>query len=365
MRAIVLFISLQALACSSDDDLSANGDRSRSDASVESDAGGSNGGNTGDGGCSRVELADFELSLEDDVSVRYGAAVTPRIAFTFSMLEILFERYSPEPDVGVFQLGGDRPDGNYGSCAHCVVIPGIAPEYAYFADRGTLRVEADPYRRRLKAKLQNVRLVEVDVSLETRSSMPVPNGKCIELDDVEVDAIFPREGWSCAPEKFSDGEHCDCECGASDPDCEVLDCAPDDSSCPAPLPVADCGATDVCRWGLQTMTTRCYETCAWGASSCSSGACLFDNGLYGAEVCGSGEDEVSAAMLGEQCAERPFMRPCAVSGGSALGYCDVDMRCRPVCENDTDCASEPGTTCYAFFTDRSFGYCALPQPEDG
>src|SRR5262249_1964957 len=154
--------------------------------------------------------------------VRYGADITPRIANTFSQLEILFERYSPEPDVGTFELGGDGPDGNYGGCAHCVAIAGIAPEYAYFADRRTLLTEANPYMRRLKAKSQDLRLVEVNVSLETRASTPVEGGKCIEVEDLEIDAIFPREGWTCPKEKFADGERCDCECGSGDPDCDVF-----------------------------------------------------------------------------------------------------------------------------------------------
>lgn len=317
-------------------------------------------------GCTRIEVGDFELSLEDDVSVRYGADVTPRIERTFSLLEILFERYSPEPDVGTFELGGDGPDGNYGGCAHCVSVPGIAPEYAYFADRGTLVIEANPYLRRLKAKIQNLRLVEVRVSLETRESTPIEDGKCLEVDDLEIDAIFPREGWTCAAEKFADGASCDCECGASDPDCEMVFCAPEDTSCPEPLPVADCSATAVCRFGLASQSTRCYETCSWGETACASGACLFDTGLYNAEVCGRGEDEVSSALLGQQCEERPFVRPCNVVGGHAQGYCDFDGTCRPLCEEESDCAGEVGTTCQPFLLDRPLGYCALPiSSEEG
>src|SRR5262245_18980069 len=115
------------------------------------DAGGGRADASADAGadsrCTKIDVAEFQLSLEDDVSVRYGADVTPRIANTFSLLELLFERYSPEPDIGTFELGGYGPDGNFGRCAHCVAIPGIAPVYAYFADRGTLVVEANSYMR--------------------------------------------------------------------------------------------------------------------------------------------------------------------------------------------------------------------------
>src|SRR5688572_27540704 len=103
MRAHVLLVSLFVLACTDDADPSASGSDGghHPDASDETDAG------QGGGECTRVELADFELTLEDDVSTRYGAALTPRIDRTLSVLEILFERYSPEPDVGTFELGGD------------------------------------------------------------------------------------------------------------------------------------------------------------------------------------------------------------------------------------------------------------------
>jgi hypothetical protein len=366
------------LACNDDaedpSDRGGAGDGGRPDASGhDSDAGRGDAGSMSDAGegddddedggaplgCMRAAVGDFELALADDVSIRYGAELTPRIEKTFSVLDVLFERYVPGPGLGTFELGGDGPDGNYGGCAHCLAIAGLAPEYAYFADRGTLVLEADPYLRRLKAKISNLRLVEVEVSLETRASTPIDGGKCIEIDDLEVDAVFPGEGWTCAEERFADGASCDCECGASDPDCEIFFCAPEDTSCPQPLPVADCGATDVCRFGLATETTRCYETCAWGTTACTTGACLFDTGLYGAEVCASGEDEVSSAMLGEQCSERPFTRPCHVVAGHAQGYCDFDRQCRPVCDEDTDCAGELGTSCQPFFTDQPFGYCAL------
>lgn len=392
MRPLALLAcSLLVLACSDDDaDPTMDGggarrpapdassmtpDASRGDAGRAPDAGGQVEQDAGkrpdaradsgsNSGCAQLELDDFQLSLEDDVSVRYAAEVTPRIDKTLSLLEILFERYVPGPDTGTFELGGDGPDGNYGGCAHCVAIPGIAPEYAYFADRGTLVIEADPYARRLKAKIQNLRLVEVTVSLETRGSTPIQGGKCVEVDDVEIDAIFPREGWTCDEEKFADGAQCDCECGSSDPDCDIFICPPEDPACPEPLPVADCGAEAVCRFGVATLTTRCYETCTWGDTACASGACLFDYGLYTAEVCASGEDEISSAKVGEQCAERAFTRPCNVVDGFAQGYCDYDGRCRPVCETNADCAGQAGTTCQSFFTDRKFGYCALPQSSE-
>ena len=78
---------------------------------------------------------------------------------------------------------------------------------------------------------------------------------------------------------------------------------------PEPLPVADCGATDMCRWGLATESTRCYETCTWGETACTSGACIFDTGLYSAEVCASGEDEVASRHARRAMRRTPLHAP--------------------------------------------------------
>lgn len=45
------------------------------------------------------------------------------------------------------------------------------------------------------------------------------------------DYAFPPEDWTCSPEKYADGERCDCGCGATDPDC-VLDLTLPTRGCP-------------------------------------------------------------------------------------------------------------------------------------
>ncbi len=50
------------------------------------------------------------------------------------------------------------------------------------------------------------------------------------------DYAFAPEDWTCSPDKYADGERCDCGCGATDPDC-VLDLT---------LPTRGCPGTDIC-----------------------------------------------------------------------------------------------------------------------
>jgi hypothetical protein len=320
----------------------------------------------GTSGCVQASASDILFEFGDDVSIHYRAPLTPIVPDTGSRMEIFFERYVPGPDIGTFELGSG-PDANYGTCHHCVVIPTLSADRVYFADRGTFELTADPYERRLRGSLANVRFIESMVNLETRASTPIEGGRCIEIADLQLDEAFPFEGWTCDLALFGDTEACNCECGSFDPDCTRFFCEPGDPECPAPLPLADCDEGDVCGGllsgigdgpiGFEPLPTRCFETCTWGETACESGACLFETGLHAAEVCGIGEDEVSAARVGEMCARRPFMRPCNVVGGFAQGYCDGESVCQPLCERDRDCTG--GTTCQPLF--GTLGYCAFPE----
>jgi hypothetical protein len=339
------------------------GDRDAGDPSVDA------GADADTSGCTQAMLGELTLDFGDDVSIHYRAGLTPIVPDTGSRIEIFFERYVPGPDVGTFELGGDGPDGNFGTCRHCVVIPTLVGERVYYADRGTLELTADPYKRRLRGRLVNARFVESMVNGETRESTPIEGGRCIELADAQFDAAFPLDGWTCDEDQFADTEACDCECGSWDPDCERFFCAPGDPECPEPLPLADCGEGDICGTllaslgsgpiGGDPLPTRCFETCDWGTTACATGACLYDTGQYGADVCAIGEDEVSGAAVGDECPPRPFMRPCGVVGGFAQGYCDLASICRPLCERDRDCPA--GTMCQPLFIDGTRGYCTVPE----
>jgi hypothetical protein len=51
--------------------------------------------------------------------------------------------------------------------------------------------------------------------------------------------LAPVDGWHCLPSRYDDGESCDCNCGAPDPDCETTN---DSSDCPAGEVCGDAGA---------------------------------------------------------------------------------------------------------------------------
>jgi hypothetical protein len=67
------------------------------------------------------------------------------------------------------------------------------------------------------------------------------HGVCVALDTCSCSTGYSgaecevAEGWSCSPAYYNDGEYCDCECGAYDPDC-------DDPG----LPINGCLAEETC-----------------------------------------------------------------------------------------------------------------------
>ncbi len=316
--------------------------------------------------CTQIEVSpDWAIAGQDDVSIAYRSVISPILDNQFGLLTLLFERYNPGPDVGTFELGTGQDD-NYGTCAHCVVLPGPDPTRAYFADRGTLELRADPYRRRLEASLTNVRLVEVEVDGFTRASTPIPDGNCVEVPDIEISALFPRPGWNCPLSQYDDGELCHCECGAIDPDCNpTSDCFPLDPDCPTPepLPVAECSGEQVCNFDPELETTACTETCDWaGRTPCAQGTCIFDTG-FDADLCIDSDNRLDEATIGQPCRVSNFQKFCNVDNGFALGYCGPNDVCRSVCDDDAQC-TEPDHTCRRFVGLEGLGYCG-PEPEDG
>ncbi|MFO0686849.1 MAG: PPC domain-containing protein [Sandaracinus sp.] len=77
--------------------------------------------------------------------------------------------------------------------------------------------------------------------------------RCFHLfSDTGLGHCAPRfpAAWTCAPESFGDGAHCDCGCGAHDPDCELAGTTP-----------RGCAAGDVCVADV-CATPPANETCA-------------------------------------------------------------------------------------------------------
>lgn len=361
MRPLLLLVAL-ACACGDDDESIDAGADARVDANVPDTPSDATDAPDAPEGCLVTSASAWGLEIADDVSVGFRASLTPPTEG--DRLVVLFERRSPEPDIGTFVLGPSGPDGNFGDCSHCVHIP-IAPDRAFFADRGTLVTRADPYAQIFDATLSNVRLIEVEVDPFTRASTPIEGGACVELADTSVTGRFPPEGWSCDDDDWADGVGCHCECGAFDPDCNAIDdCPPFDPECmpTEPLPLVNCPEGRICGFDPITFGDRCTETCGWLArSSCSEdGTCVFDFGPETSDTCFTADDpRLDGATIGEDCLVSGLQKVCAIEGGFALGYCEPSGRCRPVCDDDAQCTEE-GETCQRFVGPDGLGFCGAP-----
>ena len=320
--------------------------------------------------CVQVEVTgDWGLFNADDVSINFTNVIMPQPEGRFPTINLLFERYSPGPDVGTFELGGwlpdfeGPPDSDFGTCAHCVYMAGPTREIIYFADRGTLENELDPYSRRLRTRVTNLRLVEVEVDQMTRASTPIEGGNCVEVADFTATGIFPPDGWSCDPEQYNDGEACQCTCGAYDPDCaQGYSCLPGSPGCPdepfTPLPLVDCEAEQICAFDPELASTACTDVCDWRArEGCEAGVCVATYGVTEEDTCLESDNRISDVVFGEMCNTVALQQVCNVVDGFALGYCGPRDVCRPICDSDDACTVE-GETCQRFFFEpESLGYC--------
>lgn len=320
--------------------------------------------------CEQVDVAGvWVLDGGDGVSVSFSAGVSPVVEDSQSRLTLLFERYTPGPDTGTVELGAGGDDANFGNCAHCVYIAGATRERAFFADRGTLQLDDDPYSRRMDATVTNLRLIEVEVDPETRASTPVPDGRCIEVADTSISGTFPDPGWTCEPDLYNDNTSCQCECGLYDPDCgeDINGCALGNPDCPIEpaMPVADCSPEQICAYDPVNFATKCTETCTWADQSapCAEGTCVYDDGADGQDRCVTDPERLDDAMIGEPCLSNIFQRYCHIENGFSMGYCDPNDVCRALCTSDAEC-TEPGHTCRTFFGPEGLGYCG-PEPTDG
>lgn len=370
IRRLLLSLSLAGLSlagCGESSDTPAadagtdasSADASSADASLPTtDAGRDAGADAG--GCRQVRATTWTSLGATDVDIEFRSLLSPTIEGR-SELSILFERYSADSPVGTFTLGPGGPDANFGDCSRCVFV-GIDPSHAYFADRGTIVVRRDPYSGRLDASLSDVRLIEVDVDPFTRESTPVEDGACLELEDLTANEFFPPEGWTCDARHYDDGEACHCECGVFDPDCGFHQCFPDDPGCTPreALPRADCAASEQCAFSPVIGSTRCVASCDWSArEGCGAGVCVYSIGVEPFDTCVLEDDVLDTARLGEPCTPNGFQKFCEIVDRFALGYCDYEDLCRPVCASDAECTTH-GESCQRFFGEDGLGYCGPP-----
>lgn len=320
--------------------------------------------------CQVVRIdGDWDVDYADDVSIAFRAALEPSPTGFQDELVLLFERYTPGPDVGVWDLSTE-PDNNFGTCAHCVFVRGPNAALALFAESGTLETLDDPYQRTLNATGTSLRLIEVEVDGETRTSTPIPGGHCIEIVDFSAQGRFPAPGWTCDPSQYNDGASCECTCGTYDPDCDpdYGACFPLDPLCePEPAhPISDCEPDEVCGTDVEARAPTCQEACDWlERDPCDEGVCAASFGATDADVCFTGDAQVADVELDEFCGDTTYQQVCAVDdAGFAMGFCDYEGMCASICDSDDDCLTE-GDTCQWFIGPEGLGFCGtFPEDED-
>lgn len=311
--------------------------------------------NSDDAGmCTPIELGEWALDNFDDVSIRYRALITPDVQGVPWVFYLEFNRYDTEY-TGTFPLGGDGPDANYGTCAHCVVaFYGLDFTHAFIATGGTLTLTGDPFTMMLNGTLDDVVLQEVTIEGDDLHSVPVPDGECLHLADVSLRQRFAPVGWHCSVDAFADGETCNCACGAYDDDCYNSD-----------LPIDGCSTDQRCVGRLNSggVDPVCVNSCSRAdGDACPDAEVCFDD--VNGDLCEGDEDLIDRAVaLGEACEADAHY--CAIDDdGFVNGYCDVFVRndsiCRPRCESNDECDALAFEECYTI--SATAGFCAPRYP---
>lgn len=325
------------------------------------------------GGCLQVQIGSTVTeTFSDSVSIEYSTEATPRVEGEVRMLSVLFEKYNDMEYTGEFTLGPGTIDENFGNCQHCVYMRTDVRERAYFADRGTLKVNSHPFSRIWDVEVSNLRLIEVEVDPVTRASTPIPDGKCIEVADYTQQGTYPPPGWTCPASSYRDNTACNCGCGDWDPDCGAAgnSCLPGDNSCPdgpdQVLPVVGCGTDQECVFEPVNRLMECADKCDWdGDVRCATGVCVFDFGPTDNDICIKDPQRIAPTVgIGEDCPSTGYQVMCNVQNGAAQGYCGPTNKCRSLCTSDADC-TDPEHVCLIFEPPNgTLGYCGLQNPPD-
>ncbi len=186
--------------------------------------GGAAGNGTGGGSsCDELTAGSFREDAADGSIGVYSALSSPDHGDAVED-RLRVELYGP--NFGPFN--GDEPgtydltdEGNYATCARCVLLGQDANGKVFYAQSGTLVVDdtSDPMDGTLNGSLTDVTLVEVTIDGETWTSTPVPDGECrhVASATIQVGTVVPA-AWNCNNNFYGDGS-CDCGCGALDIDC--------------------------------------------------------------------------------------------------------------------------------------------------
>ncbi|MFO0550227.1 MAG: hypothetical protein U0271_17665 [Polyangiaceae bacterium] len=245
MRVLWALILMSPIACGDSDGAGATSNGGAGGVGASGGAGA--GGGAGGSACTPLELGAIRGYGPDT----YGTnEVAPELGEPLlDGLRLVF--YGNVPLSGEIDLGaGDN--ANFKTCSSCLLLAedvgadGVPAKY-YFQSRGTLDLGAatltpgvDPETVLITGGgLAAVELVEVDIDPTTSESTPVPNGRCLTIEQIPIDMTPAPAGWTCDVGFYGDESRCDCECGLADPDC-------DDTA----LPIVNCTDGQSCTNGV-------------------------------------------------------------------------------------------------------------------
>lgn len=325
------------------------------------------------GRCLEVTSVEaFRLDVDDDTGMRIRARFSPEVEGEPWDLYVWFQRFGDSTFDGEVALGVE-PNDNFPDCPHCVIaLKGFDLTRGFFARSGTMELHGTPFDGRVSLTLRDVVLAEVTIGpsddpIPSLRSTWVEDGGCLLLPTVTVEQAFPPSDWRCSPDLYGEGEGCDCDCGAWDPDCSACDPFADPSCDPTVVaPTRRCATGEVC-----SLDASCVASCE--TTPCRSGACAY--WIDGQRICVQGAEWLDAAVVGEDCRQTGRLHYCDVLDGVARGVCAwwdsrldgpaAPLRCWAACERDAECGVDE--TCVGLFTAPEAdgpGYCQPRQPPD-
>lgn len=230
LRLVALALITFAAACGDDGGSTPPDAQDQPDAEATPDAGPA---------CTATTFGTQEpLTLSASVAA-WGGSATPVLGDGGDVLyQIEFYSGIETSLVGTFDLAQGN-QANYMTCAVCFRMFSLDADgniaRQFYQSGGSVTLTVDPLTGVMTGSVTDLTLVEVTIDPDTFVSTPVDGGECLEHGALTLDANQVPSAWTCDDAVYDDGTNCNCECGASDPDCGIMN-----------SPVVGCEAGEVC-----------------------------------------------------------------------------------------------------------------------
>jgi len=314
--------------------------------------------------CERLDVGALQFDVQQDVQTIFSAPLVSSLGDADVPDHLVFHFVNFNERVGPLGAGefalDDAPNDNRSTCAECVSIfedqltDSSVPQAVFFQREGRITLDVNPRTRILQGRLEGVVLEEVTIDGATLESVPVENGRCFTLDDLDLNARYLPDSWTCDAASYQGNDGCQCDCGAPDPDCF---CDPfQNPDCP-PVIEDDCDDGATCIDGV------CRSSCdpfALPTEPCANDddLCVFS---YDGPVCEPANGRINPAPLGAECLGLGIVvEYCGVVNTIPTGVCDdLTNVCRPLCgPAPNDCGD--GQSCYTIAgggPGNGWGFC--------